>query len=66
LPRPGDNLAQAINRAAFDEHGPDWFQRHEWETLTHSQGCHARQQTVVTQSWDHKADELKTWLAALI
>lgn len=66
LPRPGDNLAQAINRAAFDEHGPDWFQRHEWETLTHSQGYHARQQTVATQSWDHKVDELKTWLATLI
>lgn len=65
LPRPGDSLAQAIQRAALDAPAQDWFQRYEWEALTCHEGKAQRQQAVAQQSWDHRADELKTWLAGL-
>lgn len=66
LPRPGDSLAQAIQRAALDAPAQDWFQRYEWEALTRSEGRQSRQQAVAQQSWDHRADELKNWLAGLL
>lgn len=66
LPRPGDSLAQAIQRAALDAPAQDWFQRYEWEALTRHEGKAQRQQAVAQQSWDHRADELKNWLAGLL
>ncbi|MEL3918229.1 glycosyltransferase [Aeromonas enteropelogenes] len=66
LPRPGDSLAQAIQRAALDAPNPGWFQRYEWEELTRHEGKAQRQQAVAQQSWDHRADELKSWLAGLL
>lgn len=65
LPRSGESLAQAINRAAFDQPNPGWFQESGWEGLTRSEGRHTRQQQVALQSWDHKAAELSNWLKGL-
>lgn len=65
LPGPGDHLAQAIQHAALDAAAPDWFMRYEWDTLTRSEGRTMRQQAIALQSWDHKADELKSWLLEL-
>ncbi|PJG60145.1 glycosyltransferase [Aeromonas cavernicola] len=59
------SLASAINQAAFDQTNPTWFQANEWETLTRHHGPQTRQSHVAQQSWDHKAGELKTWLAEL-
>ncbi|WP_425933827.1 glycosyltransferase [Aeromonas rivipollensis] len=65
LPLGGESLAQAINRAAFDQPNPGWFQESGWEGLTRSEGRHTRQQQVALQSWDHKAAELSNWLKGL-
>ncbi|MGL6164519.1 MAG: glycosyltransferase, partial [Aeromonas veronii] len=66
LPHDGESLAQAINRAAFDQPNPGWFQESGWEGLTRSEGRHTRQQQVALQSWDHKAAELNNWLKGLV
>ncbi|EKP0297767.1 glycosyltransferase [Aeromonas veronii] len=66
LPQDGESLAQAINRAAFDQSNPGWFQESGWEGLTRSEGRHTRQQQVALQSWDHKAAELNNWLKGLV
>lgn len=65
LPRAGDNLAHAINQAACDGPRQNWFQANEWEALTEQGGRQGRQQRVAGQSWDDKAADLKSWLAAI-
>lgn len=65
LPHSKDTLAEAINRAAFDQPRKAWLQESRWEALTASEGRSHRQQRVARQSWDHQAATLKQWLTGL-